>query len=89
VQAGTIYEQELQVPADVAQLFRVRNFAAAVAAHCGFSREDRAGVADAVHEAVVLNGSAPRHTVSVRAFWCRGTLTFFVRSPGGTARLTV
>jgi hypothetical protein len=89
VQAGTTYEQELQVPADAAQLPRVRNFAAAVAAHCGVSRDDRAGVADAVHEAVVLNGSAPRHTVSVRAFWCGGTLTFFVRSPGSTARLTI
>lgn len=89
MQAGTIYEQELQVPADLAQLPRVRNFATAVAAHCGFDRDDRAGVADAVHGAVVLNGSAPRHTVSVRAFWCGGSLTFFVRSPGGSARLTI
>jgi hypothetical protein len=90
VQAGTIYEQELHVPADLAQLPRVRNFAKAVAAHCGFSPDDRIGVADAVHEAVALtDGCGPRNTVSVRAFWCRGTLTFFVRSPGGTARLTV
>jgi hypothetical protein len=89
VQAGSIYEQELQVPADIAQLPRVRNFAAAVAAHCGFDRTDRASVATAVHEAVALPpGSTPRETVSVRAFWCRGTLTFYVRSPGQTVRLS-
>jgi hypothetical protein len=83
VQAGAIYEQELHVPADLAELPRIRNFAVAVAAHCGFDRVDRASVATAVHEAVALRGDpAPRRTVSVRALWCGGKLTFYVRSPG-------
>jgi hypothetical protein len=85
VQAATTYEQELCIAADCSELERVRSFATAVAAHCGFDRRARFQAMTAVHEAVAcqLNGETPRRrrSVSVRALWSGGCLTFWIRSP--------
>jgi hypothetical protein len=78
------YEQELCISADWSELRRVRNFTAAVAAHCGFDRRRRFAAMTAVHEAVagqLRSGGRPRRSVSVRALWSGGSLTFWVRSP--------
>src|SRR5439155_22030509 len=84
VQAAATYEQELCVAADSSELRRVRSFAAAVAAHCGFDRGQRFRAMTAVHEAVAcqLNGGRlNRRSVSVRALWSGGCMTFWIRSP--------
>ena len=83
MQAATTYEQELCIAADCSELERVRSFAAAVAAHCGFDRRARFQAMTAVHEAVAcqLNGGTlRRRSVSVRALWSGGCLTFWIRS---------
>jgi hypothetical protein len=83
VQAGAIYEQELCIRAHRSELRRVRNFAAAVSAHCGFDRARRFSAMAAVHEAVAAQLQTEgglRDSVSVRALWSGGSLTFWVRS---------
>jgi hypothetical protein len=78
------FEQELRIRADSSELGRVRSFAAAVAAHCGFDRGARFRAMTAVHEAVagqLLGGGQLRSSVSVRALWSGGSLTFWIRSP--------
>ena len=78
------FEQELRIRADCSELGRVRSFAAAVAAHCGFDRRARFRAMTAVHEAVagqLVGGGKARGSVSVRALWSGGRLTFWVRSP--------
>src|SRR5919106_2859597 len=72
------YEQELCISADCSQLGRVRSFAAAVAAHCGYDRRRRFQVMTAVHEAVasqLTEGERSRRSVSVRALWTGHGLT--------------
>jgi len=84
VQAAATYEQEMCISADWSELGRVRNFAAAVAAHCGMDRRARFNAMTAVHEAVaaqLLAGGQRRRSLSVRALWTGGSLTFWVRSP--------
>jgi hypothetical protein len=83
VQAAATYEQELCIPAHSSELRRVRSFAAAVAAHCGFSRGERYKAMTAVHEAVASqlgSGRLDRRSVSIRALWSGGALTFWIRS---------
>jgi hypothetical protein len=78
------FEQELCIAADSSELGRVRSFAAAVAAHCGFDRSARFRAMTAVHEAVagqLTAGGRSRSSVSVRALWSGGSLTFWIRSP--------
>ena len=78
------FEQELCIRADCSELGRVRSFAAAVAAHCGFDRRARFRAMTAVHEAVagqLPSVSQTRSSVSVRALWSGGRLTFWIRSP--------
>jgi hypothetical protein len=83
-ESPSTYEQELCIPADWSQLGRVRSFAAAVAAHCGYDRRGRFQAMTAVHEAIACQLSAmprSRRSVSVRALWSGGSLTFWIRSP--------
>ena len=78
------YEQELCIRADSSELERVRRWVAAVAAPCGFDRRQRFRAMAAVHEALAaqIAGSArKRTTMSLRALWSRGCLTFWIRSP--------
>ena len=79
-----VYEQELCIAGDCAELDRVRSWVAAVAAPCGFDRRDRFRAMTAVHEAVAaqVRGGGRKHcSVSVRALWSGGRLTFWIRSP--------
>jgi hypothetical protein len=83
-EAVPTFEQELCIRADSSELGRVRSFAAAVAAHCGFDRGSRFRAMTAVHEAVagqLVAGGRTRSSVSVRALWSGGHLTFWIRSP--------
>jgi hypothetical protein len=78
------FEQELCIRADCSELGRVRSFAVAVAAHCGYDRRSRFRAMTAVHEAVagqLAAGGRTRSSVSVRALWSGGSLTFWIRSP--------
>lgn len=78
------YEQELCIAADSSELERVRQWVAAVAAPCGFDRRQRFLAVAAVHEAVAAQlplAGRRRGSVSVRALWSRGRLTFWIRSP--------
>jgi hypothetical protein len=78
------YEQELCLSAQSSELERVRSWVAAVAAPCGFDRDQRFRAVAAVHEAVaaqLAGGAGKRGNVWVRALWCQGRLTFWIRSP--------
>ena len=78
------YEQELCISADWSELARVRSFATAVAAHCGYDRRARFRAMTAVYEAVACqlgNGGHARRSISIRALWSGGRLTFWIRSP--------
>jgi len=83
-ESPSTYEQELCIAADSSQLRRVRSFASAVAAHCGYDRRARFTAMTAVHEAVASQLTAverSRRSVSVRALWTGGCLTFWIRTP--------
>jgi hypothetical protein len=83
-ESPSTFEQELCIAADSSQLGRVRRFTTAVAAHCGYDRRARFSAMTAVHEAVACQLAAAgrsRRTVSVRALWSGGALTFWIRSP--------
>jgi hypothetical protein len=82
--AISTYEQELCIAADWSELGRLRNFATAVAAHCGYDRRARFRAMTAVYEAVASQlaaGGRSRRSISVRALWSGGCLTFWIRSP--------
>jgi hypothetical protein len=77
------YEQELCIRADASELERVRRWVAAVAAPCGFDRRQRFRAMAAVHEALaaqLAGGARKRTTMSLRARWSRGCLTFWIRA---------
>lgn len=84
--ASSFNERELSIPADVARIREVRDFADAAAEAFGFGAEDRYRIklaaTEAVANAVEHGASSAGDTIRLRAVDEDGALTFYVTDPG-------